>query len=226
MAFEVRRFARWMLGILAAAAIAAVVGTFTPRPFLAPADARSDYSYTIAVLSGAIHTDIAIPLDEVTRADFAFLAADGIPVDDPAIQWLVIGWGGREFYLNTPTWSELKAVPVLRALTVDRAVLRVDVASAIPADHPDIVPYEIGESRFRDLIAYVKDSFVLQNGVAVVVAGPGYGLHDRFYEAHGVFNALVGCNTWTAGALRTAGLRTGWWNPLPQSLNYSLRLFN
>lgn len=221
-----RRGAKWFLGILAAVAIAAVLGTVLPRPLFAPADARSDYSYTIAVLSGPIHTDIALPLDEMTRADFAFLAADGIPVDDPAIQWLVIGWGGREFYLNTPTWSELKPVPVMRALTIDRAVLRVDVAAGIPADHPAIVPYDVGEARFRQLVAYVKQSFVQQNGAAAVIPGPGYGLYDRFYEAHGAFNALVGCNTWTAGALRVAGLRTGWWNPLPQSLNMSLTLFN
>jgi hypothetical protein len=48
----------------------------------------------------------------------------------------------------------------------------------------------------------------------------------RFYEAQGTFNALVGCNVWTATALRSAGLRTGWWNPLPFLLIRSLWYYN
>jgi uncharacterized protein (TIGR02117 family) len=53
-----------------------------------------------------------------------------------------------------------------------------------------------------------------------------YGQSDRFFEAKGYFNALFGCNTWAAGALCAAGLRTGLWNPLPQTLQLSLALYN
>ncbi|MGO8572745.1 TIGR02117 family protein, partial [Rhizobium ruizarguesonis] len=34
------------------------------------------------------------------------------------------------------------------------------------------------------------------------------------------------CNTWTAAALRSAGLRTGIWNPLPQALRLSVAVYN
>ena len=52
-----------------------------------------------------------------------------------------------------------------------------------------------------------------------------YGEFDAFFEA-GNFTALLGCNTWAAAALRKAGLQTGWWNPLPQTLGLSLDLHN
>jgi uncharacterized protein (TIGR02117 family) len=60
----------------------------------------------------------------------------------------------------------------------------------------------------------------------MLIPAVSYGEYDRFYEANGTFTAVLGCNIWAAKALRTAGLRTGWWNPLPQTLRYSLELYN
>ena len=37
------------------------------------------------------------------------------------------------------------------------------------------------------------------------IEGAGYGANDRFYEANGYFNVLLGCNTWAARMLRAAG---------------------
>jgi uncharacterized protein (TIGR02117 family) len=65
-----------------------------------------------------------------------------------------------------------------------------------------------------------------QDGGPEKIEDAAYGEYDLFFEANGNFNALAGCNTWTAGALRAAGLQTGWWTPLPITLFYSLRLHN
>lgn len=221
-----RRAVLLVPGLVVLLAVAVAAGTFVPRPLVASEEETGSATRTIVVLSGGIHTDIAIPLEDDTRQAFAFLAGQGIPVHDPAFQWLIVGWGGRAFYLETPTWSDLKLVPALKALTIDSSVLRVDVAQAIPAGHPAIVPYGVSDENLGHLVAFIKDSFVTGEGAPAVVAGPGYGNLDLFFEAKGYFNALIGCNTWTAAALRTAGFRTGWWNPMPQSLNRSLSLFN
>ena len=58
------------------------------------------------------------------------------------------------------------------------------------------------------------------------IDGAGYGDFDRFYEGEGWFNVLVGCNLWTARMLRVAGLKTGFWTPLPVFLTASLDLHN
>ena len=222
-----KRFIRWLLAVVFAVILAVAIGTFVPRPLFAPehsvvgADTRR-----ILVLSNPIHTDIAIPLDEETRAAYAFLGASGIPVADPRAQWLVIGWGGRAFYLETPTWADLKPMPVFRALTVDSSVMHVDVAGGMDEAHPSVKPFDLSTGDFRNLSDFIQASFVREAGTVRVIANAGYGDYDRFFEAHGSFNALVGCNTWTARALRAGGLRTGLWNPLPQTLGLSLNLFN
>ncbi|MBB6224703.1 TIGR02117 family protein [Rhizobium leguminosarum] len=218
---------RWLLRAVFLLVFLAACGTFIPRPLIAPVEASSAAAtHRILLLSGPIHTDIAIPLDEETRAAFSFLAETGFPLGHPDAEWLIIGWGGRAFYLETPSWSELKPLPVLRALTIDRSVLHVDLAGHITEPQPAVAAFDIGDDQMARLRNFISDSFIRDAGEVAPIPDAGYGEIDGFFEAKGYFNALFGCNTWTAGALRSAGLRTGLWNPLPQSLRLSLGVYN
>ncbi|MFK0692051.1 TIGR02117 family protein [Mesorhizobium sp. IMUNJ 23033] len=221
-----RKLLRFLAMLVAAVVLSAALGTLVPRPLWRAAAAAPAGTRHILVLNNPIHTDIAIPVDDDVRQRFRFLADAGIPADAPEVRYIVFGWGGRAFYLETPTWSQLKAVPVLKALTLDAAVMHVDVAGAIVEPHPDVAGFDIGEERFSALLDFIAASFQQGPNGPVVVENAAYSRFDRFYEANGHFNALVGCNTWTAAALRTAGLRTGWWNPLPASLGLSMRFYN
>jgi len=179
-------------------------GTFIPRPLWHSAHAGASAPRDILLLSNPIHTDIAIPLDDALRSRFTFLTEAGVPVDNPGAKYLVLGWGGRSFYLETPHWADIKPLPVLRALTLDRSVMHV----------------------LNRMLDFITASFAQDQTGPLAIAGAHYGRYDAFYEANGSFNAFAGCNTWTAHALREAGLRTGLWNPVPQTLAVSLKLYN
>ncbi|HEV7317040.1 MAG TPA: TIGR02117 family protein [Ensifer sp.] len=218
---------KWVLCGLLAAVAAVVLGTLLPRPLMpAAASATGAGGARILVLSGPIHTDIAVPLTEETRARFGFVAASGVPLDHPQAQWLIFGWGGRSFYLETPTWSELKAMPVLKALTLDRSVMHVDIAGRIVEPQASVASFDLDAAGFERLLVFISGSFMRDAGAVTSIDGFSYNGSDRFFDAEGSFNAVFGCNTWTARALREAGLRTGLWNPLPPSLGLSLRIYN
>ena len=221
-----RKLPRFLAILVAAVVLAVALGTLVPRPLWRAAAAAPAGTRHILVLNNPIHTDIAIPVDDDVRQRFRFLADAGIPADAPEVRYIVFGWGGRAFYLETPTWSELKAVPVLKALTLDASVMHVDIAGNIAEPHPDVAGFDISEERFSALLDYIATSFQQGPNGPIAIENAAYSRFDRFYEANGHFNALVGCNTWTAAALRTAGLRTGWWNPLPATLSLSMRLYN
>ncbi|TPJ10249.1 TIGR02117 family protein [Mesorhizobium sp. B2-7-3] len=220
-----RKLLRFLAILVAALVLAVSLGTLVPRP-LWPAAAAGEGIRHILVLKNPIHTDIAIPVDDEVRRRFRFLADAGLPSDAPEVRYLVFGWGGRAFYLETPTWSQLKALPAIKALTLDASVMHVAVAGNIPEPHPDVAGFDVGEDRFAALLDFIEASFQEGPNGPIVIDNAAYSNFDRFYEANGRFNALIGCNTWTAAALRTAGLRTGWWNPLPVSLGLSMRLYN
>jgi uncharacterized protein (TIGR02117 family) len=202
-----------------------VLGTVVPRPFFAD-EANDAKDREILLLSNPIHTDIALPVDDDLRRVFAELQEGGIAVNHPAAATLVFGWGGRSFYIQTPTWADLKPMPVLRSFTLDSSVMHVDVTGDFPADLAGVKRLRISEAGYQRLIAGISASFVRQDGRVQLVPGVAYGLTDAFFEANGWFNALAGCNTWSAAMLRQAGIRTGWWTPLPPLLRWSVDLHN
>ncbi len=215
---------RWLISGIAFLALFLLLGTVVPRPLTAPAEAAVQGETQILLLANPIHTDIALPVDDEVRAAFADLIPAGLPVDMPGVEYLVIGWGGRSFYIETPTWGDIRPLPVLKALTVDRSVLHVSVAGQIDQNHPSVRPITISKQGRSRMIEAIRASFVRDASLPVPIPGAAYGLDDAFFEANGAFNAFVGCNTWTASMLRAAGLRTGWWTPLPQLLDLSIDL--
>jgi uncharacterized protein (TIGR02117 family) len=212
------------LGLLAGAGLFSLfAGTLVPRPLFSQSDGE-EKSVEALVMTNSIHTDIAIPATSETLQAFGFLSQSGLPMDVPGLRWIIFGWGGRAFYLETPTWAQLKLVPVLKALTVDRSVLHVELAGEIDRSLPNVKSIRISEAEFSRLFQSILDTFDPQSPGAI--EGAGYGENDRFFEANGAFNVLFSCNSWAAKALRSAGLQTGWWNPLPQSLGLSMTLHN
>jgi uncharacterized protein (TIGR02117 family) len=219
------RAGRWLLDILAAVAVLLVAGTLVPRPLFGdpesgPADRR------ILVISNPIHTDIAIPLDPDVLARFDPLVRTGIKADLPGASYLVFGWGSRAFYIETPTWADLKAGPLLSALTLDESVMHVAVAGKIDETPHPVRGFDVTGTEFQRLLDFIEGSFQTGPNGPIWIADTAYGELDGFFEANGQFTAILGCNTWTAAALREAGLRTGWWNPLAQTLALSLDLHN
>ncbi len=203
-----------------------VLGAIVPRPIFPMERPESQQGRQILLLSNPIHTDIAIPLDSKVLARFEPLLRAGIRGDLAGARYLVFGWGGKAFYIATPTWSDLRPGPLFSALTLDSSVMHVDVMGTLQLPQPFARPIVLSEGDFEALQSFIVMSFRNGPDGPLRVPNAAYGNFDAFFEAEGYFNALAGCNTWTARALRAAGLRTGWWNPLPQSLLVSLDLYN
>ncbi|MFK0162350.1 TIGR02117 family protein [Rhizobium sp. NPDC090279] len=210
-------------------AVAALVGLgiVLPRPLWPDEPAgRAERSQQILMLSNPIHTDIAIPVDGDLITRFAFLRIAGLDLDNPNLRYLVFGWGGRSFYTETRTWADLKAGPVLKSFALDRSVIHAELAGDIPLDAPAVTVINIDAEGLERLKQFILASFEQADSKPVALPGSNYGPNDAFFEARGYFNALMGCNTWTAAALRQAGLTSGFWTSLPFMLRWSLRLHN
>ncbi len=204
-----------------------VAGTVLPRPIIGDHSTNAEgTSRRVLILSNPIHTDIALPLDAELLTQFGFLRDGHLEIDDPRVRYLVFGWGGRAFYTQTPTWADLKPLPLFKGLTLDNSVMHVALAGDIPVTDASVTSLDLSVDEYRKLIDFIVGSFTYSQKKPIPLPGQSYGRDDAFFEAKGYFNALLGCNTWTAAALRYAGLQTGWWTPLPPLLTTSLRLHN
>jgi uncharacterized protein (TIGR02117 family) len=217
---------RWFIAIVGAVLAALILGTVLPRPLFDAAAGSGSEGRRILVLSSPIHTDIAIPAEALAGTEFEFLHQAGLPVDNPNARWVLFGWGGKAFYVATPELTDIRLEPLLKSFTLDSSVMHVQVTAAIDEAEPFVSGYTISKDELGRLLVFIRESFAEADGAPVRLSGTGYGASDTFFEAIGSFNAFLGCNTWTAAALREAGLRTGWWNPLPATLGWSLELYN
>lgn len=199
---------------------AAVIGAFVPGPSATLSDQNSDAPGTeILLISGAIHYDFLLPLNDQTRARFDFLGAAGYPLA-PDAQWLVIGWGAREFYTTAGTYSDITAGAVWSALSGDTSVMRVETAGFLRADLP-LTRRTLTVPQYTALLDSIADSFAAP---VQKLDHPGFTSTDAFFVANGRFHALRTCNVWVGEMLRRAGLRFGGWTPTPYAVTLSLKL--
>ena len=177
----------------------------------------------IYVRSNGIHTDIVMPR---VNAE-----ADWRPFSNPADlrdpRWgeadhVAIGYGAREFYLNTPTWGDLSISTAVRSMTGgDTPLIHLEHVDR-PQREEWQRPLRLTSDQYRRLAAYVRASFRLDEDGAPIHVPAGYGAADTFYEGHGSFSMFFNCNAWTGAALRAAGVRMGLWTPFEQSVMWRL----
>ena len=139
----------------------------------------------VLLIHGPIHYDLLIPLDDISRPRFAALEARGVPLSHPDARWLVIGWGARKFYTQTPTYRELKPGNVWRGVIGDDAVLRIDVIGPI---NQQIKRRSVAmtERQYRTLVDNVWSEFTLgPDGLPERVGVTGYTTTDGFFAAEG-----------------------------------------
>jgi uncharacterized protein (TIGR02117 family) len=146
-------------------------------------------------------------------------------IKDPrygAASYVAIGFGNRDFYLNTPTWSDLSLkTAAAAAVGGGPSLMHVDHDhDPQPLDYQR--PIRLSPDQYRRLTRYLLGSFDYREGQWMPLIGRGYGPSDVFYESRKAYNFTRTCNEWTGEALRAAGVRTGAWTPLAQSIMWRL----
>jgi uncharacterized protein (TIGR02117 family) len=131
---------------------------------------------------------------------------------------IAVGYGNRDFYLNTPTWGDLSLRTALAAAVGGGPSLVHVEHEHDPQPNEYQQPIMLSVAEYRRLASHIRASFELRGGRSKPLIGRGYGPADIFYEARGPYNAYRTCNEWTGEALRAAGVRTGAWTPLSQSI--------
>ena len=189
---------------------------------LVPANAawkEADSGVTIFVRTNGVHTWIMVP-GVAAGIDWRPLAPEG-HIRDPAQagNYLAIGYGNRDFYLNTPSWSDLSLRTALAAAFGQGPSLVHVEHERSPRPDEYQRPLVLSVAEYRRLAQHIIGSFEVDaQGRSKPLLGRGYGPADVFYEGRGPYNAYRTCNEWTGEALRAAGVRTGIWTPMSEGI--------
>ena len=197
-------------GLIAAYLIAALIGGAIPAN---RGWTQAQQGVHIYVIDNGIHTDLVLPAVAEGVDWRAVARAEHVAQPDQAAQpYVAFGWGDRDFYLNTPSWSQVSPVRVGAAfLGLGSTVLHI-VHVPKPGTGPKVRELILSPVEYQRLVAYIRGTFA--EGASV----PGYGGNDAFYPAKGGYSAITTCNQWTGNGLRAAGVRVGMWTPFPVSV--------
>ena len=164
----------------------------------------------IFVGSNGVHTEIAMPIaNEVIDWRGHFSPGD-VTLPRTDYTHVAVGWGEKAFFLETPTWADVKVGTVANAMTGGDGVLHV-AWYVRPAPSDDFRPLRISRAEYRVLAERIAAQLAPRDSRKTY---PGYSTYDVFYDAVGTYHIGNTCNQWSSDRLAEAGIETGWWTPM------------
>lgn len=189
-----------------------LVGLYLAAAFtvpLIPSKGRSGAGMAdrlVYVASNGVHVDLVLPCASIPQTLLHQLRVS------EGVRYLAFGWGDKGFYLDTPTWAELKLSTAVRAMLIKSPTAMHVTDYRKIADN--WMPLSLRKDQFTDLLAYLQDGFQVDiDGQVIEIEGVGYTADDRFFEANGSYHAFTTCNAWANRGLKRAGVRTAIWSP-------------
>ena len=168
---------------------------------------------TIYIKTNGAHTDIVVPVRNDQMDWSREIKYDDIISKDTVYQYLGIGWGDKGFYLETPTWSELKlSVAFKAAFWLSTTAMHATYYKSM-AEDDNCKKISISREQYARLINYITKWFQKDtDGHFInIKTTANYGDTDAFYEAKGRYNLFFTCNTWTNSALKACGQKSCVW---------------
>lgn len=167
----------------------------------------------IYIYTNGVHTDIVMPIKTVQIDWSAKIPFQNTVSKSSDFNYVGIGWGDKGFYLDTPTWADLKVSTAFYAAfwLGDSAMHTTFYKKMTEAE--DCKQIMLTKKQYNDLIQFIDSKFD-KNAVGQNILIPTdavYGTDDAFYEAQGSYSFLYTCNTWTNNALKAAGQKAALW---------------
>ena len=73
---------------------------------------------SIYILTTGVHIAIVLPIKNEHHDGTTQLKFEHTKSKDTMYQYVALGWGDKGFYLETPTWADLKASTAIKAASV------------------------------------------------------------------------------------------------------------
>lgn len=191
-------FHRYLCCLLAIASLLAGGCTTQKREEYRQRRAARNAPAKVWLVSNGWHTSVAIRTKDATKELQAFA---------PKSQYLVIGWGGADFYM----WRQMDSfVRRLRATFLPTAsalhVIPADTSLVQAFPNSEIIEFEVTEQGLQRLRKSLDRSFKRDPKGQPLVIGPGKVPTSLFFGGEETYYLPKTCNMWAASKLRTAGV--------------------
>lgn len=174
----------------------------------------------IHILTNGVHTDIVVPVENDQINWSKEILYSNTLANDTTQKYLAMGWGDKGFYLETPTWAELKPSVAFKAATgLSTTAIHATYYSEM-IEGESCKRIMISKEQYQRLINYITNSLQKDNmnHYINIKTNANYGKNDAFYEANGSYSLFHTCNTWANNGLKSCGQKCCLWTPLDKGI--------
>lgn len=197
-----------------------IIGVFSLSHIVVPKQTGQPDEVSIYIITNGDHTDVVVPVKNEVKDWGREIKYANTLSHDTTPTLLALGWGDKGFYLNTPTWAQLKFSVSFKAATgLSTAAMHATFYRSLK-EGKDCVCIGISRDQYSKLVTYIDQSF--QKDAAghyqYIQTTAQYGKDDAFYDAKRRYNIFYTCNTWANNALKSAGQKACFWTPLDKGI--------
>lgn len=180
---------------------------------------------SIYIKTNGVHTDLVVPI-KTPQIDWSRdITFNNTVGKDTTAQFVGFGWGDKGFYLETPTWGDLKFSTAFKAaFALSTTAIHATFYKRMD-EGEDCVKIDINKQQYERLVIYIKNSFKvdLSGKVVYIKTNANYGNDDAFYEAVGSYSLFRTCNTWANSGLKSCGQKACLWTPFDGGIFYQYK---
>lgn len=210
---------------LVALVVLYLVAAFFLSRILVPKEPSAQGEVEIYILSNGVHTDLVVPLKTEVFDWNSFISVADTKVPATEARYVAFGWGDKGFYLETPTWADLKVSTAFKAMFgLSSSAIHATFYQQLQ-ENELCKKILLTKSQYSRLIRHIQQRFQLDaaGSTMPVKTDANYGTNDAFYEAKGSYNLFYTCNTWTNNGLKACGQKASWWTPFDTGILYHYR---
>ena len=167
----------------------------------------------IYILTNGVHTDLVVPIKNSVMDWTGEIPFENTLSKRTDFKYLSTGWGDKGFYLDTPTWSQLKVSTALKAaFWLSESAMHCTFYDKIN-ESDDCKKIMLTEAQYTRLVNFIKEKFDRDSRgkIVFIKTNAVYGRDDAFYDAKGSYSFLDTCNTWANRGLKTCGQKAALW---------------
>ena len=186
--------------------------------------AAKDKKVVIYLVKSGVHTDFMLPLRNEMQDWTEEFPIENTSIKDTNVYFLTVGWGDKNFYMNTPTWGDLTLETALFAAAgLGSSALHATHYYEVPKDRP-VAKLYLSKEQYQQLINYVKKTLKRDaNGKNKYIKPMNEAVmcgYDAYYEAKNSYSMLSTCNSWINNGLKACGKKACLWSPFAGGIFY------
>ncbi len=174
--------------------------------------------HSVFLMKSGIHVDFLLPISNEFKDWQEEFPISNTRSKDSTYKKIAIGWGSKDFYMNTPTWDDLTLkIFLISNFGLGSSAIQVKYyTDTLPKDSK-ITPLKLSNNQYKKLVKYIEtslkrsktnnSSFILPKNPKVLTE------NNSFYDAKQTYSLLLTCNTWINNGLKASGQKACLWTP-------------